>query len=343
MSIDIRIYEKLGQIAAFGSDMTKLGSQTDTWADDVHDYRRTVVESWEGKASDKFTEKAKQYAQQLSDLSTTAKGFGQTVETFHDSIKKCQEKFTQMRSDADKVPLPTTDASIEPPPPIICSPDDTAAIDEYNRKLSAYHALEGRAREVRQAITNAHIEFDDACSKVKAPDGITVKVTAVEERNYLGAAVDLEGETLDAAVRAISGDLGAASLVQWFDKESKVLGGVGWVIDGIDVGEAAWQQWQRDSYDPTLTDGERLERAVGVGLADKGLGIASGAIASWEGAETGAEIGLIGGPETAAAGGLIGGVLGGMGGSAAGEHIEDQNKVPAEEWINGHIGRHHSK
>ncbi|MBO3725521.1 hypothetical protein J5X07_10880 [Actinomyces bowdenii] len=88
----------------------------------------------------------------------------------------------------------------------------------------------------------------------------------------------------------------------------------------ISFATSAYDQWQKDSHNPSLGEGEKVARAGGKGAATAGGAWAGATL----GAKGGAAIGVcIGGPAGAAIGGVIGGIAGGIAGSFAGEALGD--------------------
>ena len=74
-------------------------------------------------------------------------------------------------------------------------------------------------------------------------------------------------------------------------------------LPGVSFGVSAYEQWQKDSHNPSIGDGEKVTRAVTKG----GVTAAGG----WAGAQAGAIIGgSVGGPVGVAVGGIIGGIVG---------------------------------
>ena len=103
----------------------------------------------------------------------------------------------------------------------------------------------------------------------------------------------------------------AAPALKWAGRASNVLS----------FGISAHEQWEKDSHNPSMGDGEKVARAT-----TKGLGSAAG---GWAGGLAGAKVGAaagacIGGPVGAAVGGIVGGVVGGAIGSGVGGWVADQ-------------------
>lgn len=115
----------------------------------------------------------------------------------------------------------------------------------------------------------------------------------------------------DDLVNSMRGAAGAAS------KFSKALGPVGAVVTS---GFAAWDRWEQDSADPSLSTGERIGRAA----VDGGANALGGGLGAWGGAAGGAALGTMICPGVGTViGGAVGGILGGLGGSSAANGIVD--------------------
>ena len=72
---------------------------------------------------------------------------------------------------------------------------------------------------------------------------------------------------------------------------------------------SAYDQWEKDSHNPTIGENEKIARATASGAAN----FAVSYLAATGGAKTGAAIGAcMGGPLGAAVGGIVGGVVGGV-------------------------------
>ena len=85
--------------------------------------------------------------------------------------------------------------------------------------------------------------------------------------------------------------------------DSKALKYAGRAGTAVSFGVDAYEQWQKDSKDPSMGQGEKVARA-----ATKGTASAAG---GWAGAQAGAAIGAcVGGPVGAAFGGIVGGIIG---------------------------------
>lgn len=85
----------------------------------------------------------------------------------------------------------------------------------------------------------------------------------------------------------------------------------------VDFAVSAYEQWDKDSHNPSLSEGKKVARATMTGAASA-VGGYAGAKA---GAAIGASIGVAGGPVGVAVGGVVGGIAGGIVGSAAGKYI----------------------
>lgn len=105
----------------------------------------------------------------------------------------------------------------------------------------------------------------------------------------------------------------------WWGRAGKIGGYAGTALTG---GFAAWNQWQADADDPSLSDADKAGRAGAMGV--------STAAGAWAGAEAGAWAGGaigtaicpgIGTAVGGVAGGLIGGAVGGFVGSEVGQEV----------------------
>ncbi|WP_115728328.1 hypothetical protein [Actinomyces culturomici] len=84
-------------------------------------------------------------------------------------------------------------------------------------------------------------------------------------------------------------------------------------------GLAAYEQWKKDSANPSMGTGEKAARAATHGLLEGAAGYGG----AWAGAQIGATIGTLGGPVGIAVGGIIGGIVGGMAASEGGRLLAD--------------------
>ncbi|WP_258522136.1 hypothetical protein [Actinomyces sp. Z5] len=98
------------------------------------------------------------------------------------------------------------------------------------------------------------------------------------------------------------------------------------VTKGIGVGAAifsgvvgGYEQYQKDSANPSMGEGKKLVRAGTQAVTQGGLGYGG----AWLGAQAGMAIGALGGPVGIAVGGIVGGAIGGIAGSAVGKAAGD--------------------
>ena len=121
--------------------------------------------------------------------------------------------------------------------------------------------------------------------------------------------------------KAAEGSTGA-KVVDTVRKAGKPLKWAGRAGTAVSFGVDAYEQWQKDSKDPSIGQGEKVARA-----ATKGAGSAAG---GWAGAQAGAAIGAcVGGPVGAAVGGIVGGVVG----SGAGKALADWGNNMMHKWL----------
>jgi surface antigen len=83
----------------------------------------------------------------------------------------------------------------------------------------------------------------------------------------------------------------------------------------IDFAVSGYEQWEKDSHNPSLSEGKKVARATTTGAASA-VGGYAGAKA---GAAIGASIGVAGGPIGIAVGGVVGSIAGGVAGSWLGK------------------------
>mgnify|MGYP000881784564 CR=1 FL=1 len=120
--------------------------------------------------------------------------------------------------------------------------------------------------------------------------------------------------------KGMEGTVGAKA-VDMARKAAPALKRAGRAGNVLSFGISAHEQWEKDSHNPSMGDGEKVARAT-----TKGLGSAAG---GWAGGLAGAKVGAaagacIGGPVGAAVGGIVGGVVGGAIGSGVGGWVADQ-------------------
>jgi surface antigen len=90
---------------------------------------------------------------------------------------------------------------------------------------------------------------------------------------------------------------------------SKAMTYAGRAGTAVSFGVDAYQQWEKDSHNPSIGTGEKVARA-----ATAGAGSAAG---GWAGAEAGAAVGAcVGGPVGAVVGGAVGAAIGSGAGKA---------------------------
>lgn len=104
---------------------------------------------------------------------------------------------------------------------------------------------------------------------------------------------------------------------QGVTKAAPVLKGLGYASAGLSGALAGWEQYQKDSANPSMGEKEKIARA-GTQAVTQGVG---GYAGGWAGAQVGMMLGAAGGPIGIAAGGIIGGAIGGMAGSKLGESV----------------------
>lgn len=109
------------------------------------------------------------------------------------------------------------------------------------------------------------------------------------------------------------------TLSKGLSKAGGVLEKVGRGAAVLQGGLAAYEQWKKDSANPSMGTGEKAARAATHGLLEGAAGYGG----AWAGAQIGATIGTLGGPVGIAVGGIIGGIVGGMAASEGGRLLAD--------------------
>lgn len=102
---------------------------------------------------------------------------------------------------------------------------------------------------------------------------------------------------------------------------SKAMTYAGRAGTAVSFGVDAYQQWEKDSHNPSIGTGEKVARA-----ATAGAGSAAG---GWAGAEAGAAVGAcVGGPVGAVVGGAVGAAIG----SGVGKKVADGANSLIHKW-----------
>ena len=177
--------------------------------------------------------------------------------------------------------------------------------------------------------------------------GAALASAKAEFRLYQGIGVDgRAGAMIREPKSVLEGVIARGKLANWYpapgavgsagEKISTVISRAepalkwaGRAGTAVTAGISFYDQYQKDSRNPSMGEGERIARA-----SVKGGLVASGAyFGAKGGALLGASIGAIGGPIGVAAGGIIGGIVGGIAGSSAGQLIGDSiNSKISEFW-----------
>ena len=107
--------------------------------------------------------------------------------------------------------------------------------------------------------------------------------------------------------KAVNAARRAAPVPKWAGRASNALS----------FAVSAHEQWEKDSHNPSLSEGKKVARATTTGTASAVGGYAGAKL----GASIGASIGVAGGPIGIAVGGVVGGVAGGIAGSWMGKKL----------------------
>jgi hypothetical protein len=356
MSIDTKVQEQMGTIAAFQQTLATFAGQLGTWSDDVAGYRQQALGSWTGQAADAFGQLASKQSQQIDQLAGTTSTLSQATDTFYDSVWTVSDGFQSLREQAAGGGLQVSGTDIlEPQPP--ADSDDEAAWAEYERKCALYEQCSARAGQLRVELNEAHETYNGACDDVSAPAGVVVPLTGSQALAGLSTANHVLDWTKEGGEAGVSGigltfgryaprnaatgqftgvdaflkddpesvfeaanyvsKPGMQSALSVADDISVAKGVVGKVgVAGAVVGGVA------DGYEQWNEDGydpslsESARAARAVTVGASDAGLSIAGAVG--GAEAGAAIGAFAGPVGAAVGGVVGGVIGsGLGELAA--------------------------
>jgi uncharacterized protein YukE len=210
MSIDTKVQEQLGTIAAFQQSLSGFASQLGTWSGDIANDRQRALGSWTGQAADAFGQLTSKQSQQADELSATTSTFSRATQTFYDSVSKVTDGFQSLREQAAGGGLQVSGTDIlEPTPP--SDPDDEAAWAEYERKLALFERCYAQSCQLRSQLNEAHETYNGACDDVSAPAGVVVPLTgsqAVAGFDSLGEDLDDVESGTDYAVAGIGNVFG---------------------------------------------------------------------------------------------------------------------------------------
>ena len=162
----------------------------------------------------------------------------------------------------------------------------------------------------------AHLESPNSRGKPIAHHGATANGRPIGRVRHAFSDKNLGNWKLPASAEGTT----AAKIVNVTRKAQPALKWIGRGGTVLSFATGAYDQWQKDSHNPSLGQGEKLARAGTKGTASAGGAWAGATL----GAKGGAAIGVcIGGPAGAAIGGVVGGIAGGIAGSVAGNKLGD--------------------
>jgi len=204
------------------------------------------------------------------------------------------------------------------------------AFGEEQEKLTLYKTLETDTSHIRDRETEARQAFADACTRITDGHPVPQKVAGTvggffapntKDGGWRAAAgvgtwaISRVGNGVKMA-EAIGLRASGAKVTRKVGS-SKAMKYAGRAGTAVSFGVDAYQQWEKDSHNPSLSEGKKVARATTTGAASA-VGGYAGAKA---GAAIGASIGVAGGPIGVAVGWIAGGVIGGIAGSAAGKYV----------------------
>lgn len=198
------------------------------------------------------------------------------------------------------------------------------AFGEEQEKLTLHKTLEADTSHIRDRETEARQAFADACTRITDGHPVPQKVAGTvggffapntKDGGWRAAAgvgawaISRVGNGVKMA-EAIGLRASGANVTRKVGS-SKAMKYAGRAGTAVSFGVDAYQQWEKDSHNPSIGMGEKVARA-----ATAGAGSAAG---GWAGAQAGAAIGAgVGGPVGAVVGGAVGAAIGsGLGKKAA--------------------------
>lgn len=171
------------------------------------------------------------------------------------------------------------------------------AFDEEQEKLTLYKTLETDTSHIRDRETEARQAFADACTRITDGHPVTQTVAGTvggffapntKDGGWRAAAgvgtwaISRVGNGVKMA-EAIGLRASGANVTRKVGS-SKAMKYAGRAGTAVSFGVDAYQQWEKDSHNPSIGTGEKVARA-----ATAGAGSAAG---GWAGAQTGAAIGV---------------------------------------------------
>ncbi|RJF40386.1 hypothetical protein D4740_12060 [Actinomyces sp. 2119] len=335
-----------------------LASSLSTAATTVGDAEATVTSARSLIQSENTGLTATAAETSLGTQSTTINTLSSETSSLSTAVNAFAQTMSSIKTRLDDARARASEAGLVVSGDLILEPE--ASDPDYEEKQKTYSELDEDLSVIRQDESTAHDDLQAACQEVSgvepegpggaagaaatantaygwASRGVTVARWAeVHRRGTFAPATSptgllstlwqktkLENWVSKAAHQkpAVPGNwrtqpywrLGTTAM-KWFGRASGAVSG----------GLGGLEQYQKDSANPSMGEGEKIARAGTQAVAQGAGGYYGAAI----GAQVGATIGALGGPLGIAAGTVIGGAIGGFMGSKAGKTVADAaNKV----------------
>ena len=321
---------------------------------DLHNARTTITSSMTSRATDSLIDELDRQIARIDETVTHRQILIDATMTFHDEIVTCKARFSNIKFQALCNGLTVDDNTIIDPALSGTSQSGAASLSpsyEVARE-AAYHAYsdfsaaEETYRQACSSLIGVLSWLDDYI-------GVHPDLQAIPtSTGYASATADAAvwgtiayrhsvfrprdpgtgrfiskqemGVARQAWERTKPNNWSAAPgrgrdalrFKGWAARGSRLLGRAAVVGAVVDGGIAAWNQWEADSTNPAMGQGERIARATTSGTLSGG-GALGGALA---GAKFGAFLGsFTANPIGIAVGGAVGGIVGGLIGSGLGQ------------------------
>ena len=320
-----------GAIEAAKADIEALKRSLDDWVSRLFDIGGNLLESWKGTSASAFEERNRETASHYDNLSEKCQEYITVLAEFRHEIDEVKKGFEKMRAEALTRNFLVTGEEIE------LRPEPTFAIPQmpiFREFVRAHDLL--RSREAQ-----AHNSFQVKSESIASPsflEGLKASLGVPSWYGNSSAGRWLDHFKTSNMIFGFFGDfqtlLGALSNVEELKDFSKKYGdgmtGLSF-LSALGDGYGAFKdQWNRDSYDPTLSFPEKVVRADLKGGYDATFSFAGPYLGATLGTAAGA---AVSGGTAAAAGGFFGG----QAGTAVADWGKRQLNVPFSEFVDKQV------
>ena len=328
-SLDTHVDVDLGNIHNLSRYLRKLEGSLSEFKDNANSISQEARHGWSGDAAEEFaTYQNNTLNRTLSILADRCQDYEKAVSEFLVEIMGVLQNFARMRSDAEKLGFIVTPGKITVPP----SPTPEDAV----MKAQQFKNFLDQWKNLRSMEAQAHNSLQAKskhCARLDVHKGIVSNFLppSMTSKSSLGLGFDNFKDNAWGVgnvdnIRKLAPKFGIMN-----------VGPLGQAMSAISsLGDAAVafrEQWDRDSYDPTLDGTEKVIRGgfQAAYSASPLLGVLYGGEIGGEiGGAIGAAAGASGGPGGAAAGGTAGGAAGGVVGGLIGGAFSDVFKRETE-------------